>query len=327
MRADRLISILMLLQTRGRLTAQELAERLEVSERTIYRDLDALSAAGVPVYAERGPGGGCALLDSYRTNLTGLTEDELRALFMLSVPAPLADLGVTKTLEGAQLKLSAALSAGRRESIEQVRQRIYLDSAAWFQPREAVPYLEVVQSGVWQNQRLSMTYRRSDGNWIKRLLDPYGLVAKAGTWYVVGAMSGYPRVYRVSRIQGAHLTGSTFRRPDDFDLAGFWQAWVERVERSRVGCPVTLRIAPQLVPTLAQVFGDGVLQQVDQAGPPDDHGWLTLSLIFESVEEAQVRILGFGNLAEVLTPTDLRRSIVAMATRVLTFYASPRSET
>lgn len=327
MRADRLISILMLLQTRGRLTAQELAERLEVSERTIYRDLDALSAAGVPVYAERGPGGGCALLDSYRTNLTGLTEDELRALFMLSVPAPLADLGVSKTLEGAQLKLSAALSAGRRASIEQVRQRIYLDSATWFQPQEAVPYLEIVQSGVWQNQRLSMIYRRSDGNWIKRLLDPYGLVAKAGTWYVVGSMSGYPRVYRISRIQEAHLTGSTFQRPEDFDLTEFWKRWVERVERNRTDCSVTLRIAPQLVPTLAQIFGDGILQQIDQAGPPDDHGWLTLSLTFESVEEARARILGFGNLAEVLFPPDMRRTIVEMATRILTFYTLPESET
>jgi predicted DNA-binding transcriptional regulator YafY len=141
MRADRLISLLMFLQTRGRMTAQELAKELEVSERTVYRDIKALSTAGVPIYTMRGPGGGCALLDSYRTDLTGLTDDEVRALFMLSIPAPLAELGVSQELEAALLKLSAALPAARRYEENRVRQRILLDSIPWFHPHEPVPHL------------------------------------------------------------------------------------------------------------------------------------------------------------------------------------------
>src|SRR5512147_2861952 len=153
MRADRLLSLLMLLQARGRMTAQELARELEVSERTIYRDINALSASGVPVYAESGPGGGCALLDSYRTNLTGLTADEARALFMLSIPAPLDQLGVGQELRAALLKLSAALPSSRRPDEERARQRIHIDSLAWFQGEDPVPHLHTLQQAVWQDRR------------------------------------------------------------------------------------------------------------------------------------------------------------------------------
>ena len=159
MRADRLLSLLMLLQARGRMTAQELAQELEVSERTIYRDINALSASGVPVYAESGPGGGCALLDSYRTNLTGLTADEARALFMLSIPAPLDQLGVTQELKAALLKLSAALPEARRSDEERIRQRVYLDSLNWFQDADAVPHLPAIYRAVWDDRKLAITLR------------------------------------------------------------------------------------------------------------------------------------------------------------------------
>ena len=176
MRADRLLSILMLLQARGRLTAGELARELEVSERTIYRDVDALSASGVPIYGDRGPDGGYALLDSYRTSLTGLTEREVRALFMLSIPAPLADLGVDGELRTALHKLAAALPDARRGDEERVRRRIHLDAVWWSREHEPVPYLAAIHEAVWQDRRLSIRYRQAFGvpaviGWMSQVTD------------------------------------------------------------------------------------------------------------------------------------------------------------
>ena len=320
MRADRLISILMLLQTRGLMTAQALAERLEVSERTIYRDLDALSAAGVPVYTERGPGGGCALLDSYRTNLTGLTEEELRALFLLSIPDPLADLGMSQALEAAQLKLSATISATRRADVEHFRARVHLDSAPWFHPPEQVPHLQTIQEAVWNARRLRITYRRSDGEWINRLLEPYGIVAKASLWYVVGQAMSSLRVYRVTRIEEAQLSDSTFERPADFNLAQFWADWVARFEAGQGRFVATVRVAPAALPNLLRLLGESIQRQIDQAGSPDESGRLTLEISFHSADEAQVYLLGLGDAVEVIAPSDLRQRVIEAAKQTLTAY-------
>jgi predicted DNA-binding transcriptional regulator YafY len=320
-RADRLLSLLMLLQARGRLTAQQLAGELEVSERTIFRDLDALSAAGVPVYAERGPGGGCALLDSYRTTLTGLTEEEVHALFMLSIPGPLADLGVSRELKAALLKLSAALPAAYRQDAERVRQRIHLDATGWFQPEEPVPHLGTIQEAVWGDWKLQLTYRRGDGTQVERVVEPYGLVAKAGVWYLVRAHDGRTGVYRVSRVQVARVTEERFERPEGFDLATFWAESCAEFEASRPVYPVTLRVAPELIPCLPQVFGEGVHALVEGAGPPDAEGWITLSLTFENLPAARMRVLGLGTEVEVMEPRDLRESVIDFATRIAAFYA------
>jgi predicted DNA-binding transcriptional regulator YafY len=182
MRADRLLAILMLLQSKGRMTARALAEELEVSERTVYRDMDALGMAGVPVMAERGPGGGCALLDGYRTNLTGLTEGEVRALLMSRVTGPLAELGMHDAGEAALRKLSAALPAPHRHTLEQMRARIHVDPAGWAHLEEPVPYLALAQEAVWQDRRLRCIYRREDGSRVRRCLDPYGLEANGHIW-------------------------------------------------------------------------------------------------------------------------------------------------
>ena len=203
MRADRLLSILMILQARGRVTARELAQELEVSERTIYRDIDALSAAGVPVYGEPGRDGGYALLDRYRTDLTGLTEGEVHALFMLSIPAPLADLGISQELKAALLKLSAALPEARRRDHEWMRQRVHLDSTWWNHGEEPVPPLRTIQQAVWEDRRLYLTYRPLFALEMEQLVDPYGLVAKAGTWHLVCSAKGRVRVHRVCAIEGA----------------------------------------------------------------------------------------------------------------------------
>ena len=320
MRADRLLALLMLLQTRGRMTAQKLAEELEVSVRTIYRDIDALSAAGVPVYAERGPGGGCALLDGYRTNLTGLTEDEVRALFMLSIPVALAELGVGQELKAALLKLSAALPASRRHDEAWVRQRIHLDWSWWFQAEEPVPHLQTMQRAVWEDRRLCLTYRQQAGPSIEqfeRVVDPYGLVAKAGVWYLVCAGDGRIRVYRVSRVLSARLTAEHFQRPADFDLAAYWSAHCAEYERNRPLYPVTVRVSPALASELSRHFGD----EIAEAGPPDAEGWITLTLPFETLGDARQRILGFGGAMEVLEPRALRESVLDFATQIVALYA------
>ncbi len=239
MRADRLLSILLLLQTRGQMTAQQLAVELEVSQRTIYRDIDALSIAGVPVYAEHGPEGGFALLDSYRSQLTGLTSDEMSALLMLGVPGQLADLGLRQKLQAAFLKLSASLSEVQRREKVYMNQRIYLDSAPWFHSDEPVPHLPLIQQAVWQDRKLAVTYRRQDGEGRQRLIEPYGLVAKAGIWYLVRTVTGrqgktYMGVYRVSRLQDVMPSDEHFVRADDFDLVAFWQGGCAEFESSRV---------------------------------------------------------------------------------------------
>ncbi len=321
MRADRLLILLLLLQTRGRVTAQTLAKRLEVSERTIYRDLEALSLAGVPVYAERGPGGGWKLLDDYRTNLTRLTETEVNTLFMSGVAGPMADLGLGKAGEDALLKLLAALPTVYRNNAERARQRIHLDAAGWFRREEEVPYLQVVQEAVWNDRRLRLTYLRSGVDLVERLVDPYGLVAKASVWYLVASSAREMRVYRVSRIQAVEMTEERFDRPTDFDLRTFWAQWSAEFETGLLRYPVTLRVAPDAISTLPHVLGDWVQTLIKQAGPADADGWITLSLLFEGLPEARSRLFGLGTVIEILEPQELRDSLADFAARIATFYA------
>lgn len=320
MRADRLLSIVMLLQARGQMTARKLAEELEVSERTIYRDMDALSAAGIPVYAERGPEGGFALLDSYRTTLTGLTQDEVRALFMLSIPAPLSELGVDQKLKAAFFKLSAALPATRRHDEERVRQRIHLDPAGWSEAREPVPHLQTIQKALWLDRRLHLTYRLRFEARAEWLVDPYGLVAKADVWYLVCARDHHMRVCRISRVLDATIAAVTFERDPDFELAAFWQSWCDGVKENRPSCPVTARVAPDFVPWLPYYFGDAGRDLVATAGTPDAEGWITVTLPFETLEEARERILGFGGAVEVVEPQALRNSVRDFAFQTLSLY-------
>ncbi len=322
MRADRLLSLLMLLQARGRQTARQLAQELEVSERTIYRDVDALSAAGVPVYGERGTEGGFALLDSYRTTLTGLTEDEVRALFMLNIPSPLEDLGVSQKLRAAMLKLAASLPAARRSEEALVNQRIYLDSSWWFQGQEPAPHLRTIYDAVWQERKLYITRRLPWGipRELTQLVEPYGLVAKAGVWYVVCASQGRVRGHRVAHLADARMAEEHFERPADFDLAAFWQAWCAEFEQSRSYYPVTARVAPHFVAQLPRLFGAQMQERIAQAGPPDEKGRITVELPFESLEEARARLLGLGRAIEVLEPEPLRLSIMDHAAQILEMY-------
>ena len=222
MRADRLLSILMLLQTRGRMTARDLAEQLEVSERTIYRDLDALSIAGIPVYPERGPGGGYSLVDGYQTRLTGLTGLEIRALFLSTITGPLVDLGMARALEDALLKLSASLSEEARSSIEQARQRFHIDPSWTPHDGQSASILSIVQDAIWHNQRVYLVSSQSNGQQQRYLLEPYGLVAREGEWYLVAAHAGRHATYALAHTLCVEATEQRFERSDDFDLTTYW---------------------------------------------------------------------------------------------------------
>ena len=322
MRADRLLSLLMLLQNRGRMTAQNLALQLEVSERTIYRDVEALSFIGVPVYCERGPGGGIDLLEDYRTNLTGLTKDEVRALFMLSIPAPLAELGVGQELQAALLKLSAALPEARRGDELQVRQRIHIDSVWWDHPEESVPFLHTVQQAVWEDRmvHLTLTLHWVPEVGIERLVAPYGLVAKAGVWYLVWEGEGRLGAYRLSELADVSLSDQTFQRPRDFNLAEFWSEWCAEEKDRRSIFPVTVRIAPNFIPHLPNLFGNRIRAAIANAAPPDDEGWITLTLPFSSLGAARSRLLGFGRAVEILEPLALRLSVQDYAEQITSLY-------
>lgn len=316
MRADRLLSLLILLQTRGKLSARYLAEALEVTERTIYRDLAALSTAGVPVYTERGPGGGISLLESYRTNLTGLTGAEVQALFMLSVPTPLTQLGVNHELRSAMLKLAAALPAARRGEEERVRQRFLLDPQGWDTLAQPAPFLELARQAVWQERKLFLRYEYRQDVSSEQVVCPYGLVAKANDWYIVYQQADYLRAMRLDLLKEVRLLAEGFTRSPQFDLEQFWRDWSSRLNQHEGGIQVRLRADPRLLPELTRQFGRGltVLAQADA------DGWLLLELRMKWIEEARQRLLGYGGALEVLQPLALRRAMRDFAQQALLRY-------
>ncbi|MGI8858339.1 MAG: helix-turn-helix transcriptional regulator [Thermomicrobiales bacterium] len=320
MRADRLLSLLLLLQTRERTPARELAAHLEVSERTIYRDLDALSAAGIPVYAERGPGGGCALAEGYRTTLNGLTEREVRALFLSGFPGAVADGALDRALGEVLRKFLTALPASQRDSADRARQRVHLDTAPWFQPAGATPHLATLQDALWHDRFVAFTYRRRDGVASARIVAPYGLVAKVGVWYLVAGVAGEIRTFRVSRIQDATLTDERFDRPADFDLASYWATWCAAFTGGFSHYDVTVRIAPEGVPLLADLLGESVHALIAERGVPDGDGRLRLPLTFETLAQARTSLLALGTLVEALEPEELRASLAETAVGIAALY-------
>jgi len=321
MRADRLIAIILLLQTRQQVTARELAKELEVSERTIYRDMIALSISGVPVYGTSGPEGGYALVESYRTSLTGLTPGEVRALFSLSIPAPLNDLGLSQELKAALRKLSASLPDARRDDEALVRQRIFLDAAGWHLGEESVPHLQTLYQAVWQDRQVNLKYHPMPMVELEMVVDPYGLVAKAGIWYLVSHRNDQIHVQRVSGILDVQILEQTFLRPGDFSLKEFWEQWCLEREDQHSSFTATVRVAPGFLPWLPMFFGGLIRQRLAQAGPPDEAGWVTLELSFENLETARERLLSCGGGLEVLSPIALRASILDYALQIVNRYS------
>jgi predicted DNA-binding transcriptional regulator YafY len=309
---------MLLLQVHRRLTAHEMAERLEVSERTIHRDMEALSGAGIPVIAERGAGGGWKLLEGWRTNLTGLTEAEIQSLFIIRPSRLLADLHSDKDADSALLKLLAALPAIYRRSAEQARRRIHVDVTGWHRPEEAVPLLSTLQEAVWQERKLRFTYDRGQDCTVERLAEPLGLVAKGSVWYLVAAVEGDIRSYRVSRILEASVLEEHFLRPEDFDLAAFWQRSAVEFKARLPQYIITVRAVSTIIP---RMYYAGRFARVEQVDEPDADGWARVQLRFQFEEEACEYVLGFGPQIEVLEPPALREKVMAAARSVIEFYA------
>jgi predicted DNA-binding transcriptional regulator YafY len=319
MRADRLLSILLLLQARGRMTAATLAAEFEVSERTIHRDIDALSAAGVPVCGQPGPGGGFGLLDPYRTQLTGLNADEVRALFMLSIPAPLARLGIDEHLRTALRKLAAALPEARRDDERRVRERFHLDATWWQEADEPVPFMGILHDAVWNDRRLLVTHRPPFAAEMVALIDPYGLVAKAGVWHLVFGRGGRARAQRVSAFTDVRDAGETFARPPAFDLVAFWSDWCREQESELGRYRVRVRVSPAAMSELRRRVGARV-GGASSAGPGEREDWLCPHLTFESMEQAREQILGLGRGVEVLEPEALRLTVADYARQIVDLY-------
>src|SRR4030095_15162382 len=319
MRADRLLSIVLLLQAHHQLTSRALAERLEVSERTIHRDMEALSGAGIPVVAERGSSGGWSLLGEYRTNLTGLNESEIQSLFVTPSPKLLSDLKLQKASEGALLKLLAALPAMYRRGAERAKQRIYVDSTGWSRTEESVPLLPVLQDAIWRERKLRLTYERgTECEAVEREVDPLGLVAKGSAWYLVAGVSDQLRSYRVTRIVRAETLDLPCKIPPDFDLQNFWLESTSTFKSSLPKYTATFRVAPSVFPRLSFA---GRFARFGEVIETDSAGWLKVSVGFDVQEMAIEYALGFGPNLEVIEPEVLRSKVMEMATAVVAFYA------
>ncbi|MEK6303519.1 MAG: YafY family protein [Acidobacteriota bacterium] len=322
MRADRLLSIMLLLQVHRLVTARELAARLEVSERTIHRDMEALSTAGIPVFAERGSHGGWSLMEEYRTNLTGLNRDEIQALFATRPSRLLADLGLEKASDAALIKLMAAIPSGSRGDAEYASQRIHIDTSGWNSSRESIESLPAIQEAIWQESKLKFSYQRShDCDPVERVVDPLGLVAKGSAWYLVGAVEGQVRSYRVSRVVNATTLDQTFTRPKGFDLASFWEQSAASFKDNFPRYYATLRAHPDIVP---RMYAAGRFARVEQVEPPDHDGWIRVLMRFQFEHEACEYALSFGNRIEVLEPADLWEKVVEAASGVIEFYTSKK---
>jgi predicted DNA-binding transcriptional regulator YafY len=328
MRADRLISLLLILQHSGRKTAQELAEELEVSERTIYRDVIALCTAGVPVYTERGPGGGIRLVESYRTTLTGLSADEVQALFMFSVPGAMMDLGVSDQFRQAYLKLSASLSGSQQEAERRVRQRVLIDAEGWADQKgggERVSKLQGLYRAVWDDLLVTLTVNYHFGVQYDHQVEAYSLVASGTDWFLVGRVDGNYRVFDFQLIDKAVVNDNSFGRDRDFDLEAFWRTWVEEYSSRSWSYPVEMWVRPEL---LKQFEGRRVYQVLNEKclgeGRED---WVLIGTNYKEFGDALFSVLNYGGAAMVVKPKPLRLSVADYAEQILGVYGrSPQRD-
>ncbi|MEH0985106.1 helix-turn-helix transcriptional regulator [Micromonospora sp. CPCC 205556] len=325
MRASRLVSLLLLLQNRGRLTARELADALEVSVRTVYRDVESLGAAGVPVYADRGPAGGYRLLDGYRTRLTGMTAGEAEALVLAGMPGPAAELGLGSVLAAAELKLRAALPTELADRGDRVRQRFHLDAPGWFRDPEPVPHLTALADAVWEDRLVRVRYLRwQRPREVTRVLAPLGVVLKAGRWYLAARAGDQLRTYRVGAVQQVTVLDERFDRPADFDLAAFWADWTDRYERGVYRDEARIRVTAAALEFMAYVFPPAMSRAArEAAGEPDAQGWRHTTLPIESVRHGHTELLKLGAQVEVLAPAELREMVAATAHAMAERYPRP----
>ena len=315
-RASRLLSILLRLNVRGRVSAHQLADELEVSLRTIYRDIDALGAAGIPVYATRGRSGGFQLMDGYRTKLTGISPDEAAALFLAGLPGAAADLGLGSVLAATQLKLLAALPPELRERAARIRDRFHLDAPGWLREADAPRHLVTVADALWAQRRIEVRYERANRVVVDRVLEPLGLVLKAGSWYLVASAredGRDPRTYRVSRIHTAAVRDEAFERPAGFDLQTHWADYQREYAQRLFRDTATIRLSADgrsllfLIGSAAARAGQAAMQ------PPDPGGWARTVIPIESVRHAHHALLQLGADVEVIEPAELRALVAGSA--------------
>jgi len=312
MRASRLLSILILLQLRVRLTGQQLADEFEVSVRTIYRDIDSLSAAGVPVYADRGPGGGFKLLDGYRTQLTGLQADEAEAMPLIGMPGPAAALGLGAAARRAQGKLMVSMSSSQRDRAGRMSARFHVDPLDWYREEDAADHVPALVRAVLDQHAIRMTYK----SWTTRRehrVEPLGLVMKGGAWYLVALSMGNVRTYKAGAIHALVVEEARFERPEGFDLAASWQAQLARFSAELRPMTARVRASAEGRRRLVEL-GDFAADAVRAASAPDADGLAELTLPIESIDQAALLLIGFGDEVEALGPPELRDRIAAIGT-------------
>jgi predicted DNA-binding transcriptional regulator YafY len=316
MRSERLLALLFTLQSRRRATVAELAGALGVSERTMHRDLSALQAAGVPLWSEPGRGGGVRLVEGWRTRMDGLTSREAAALLTLDPGEALAQLGLGGAVTAAHAKLDATLPTPLREQARRMAQRVHLDAPEWFHRDEQAEHLTAVARAVWEQRRTRIDYRRADRT-VRRVVDPLGLVLKAGVWYLVARVDEAVRTYRVGRITAAEDTGQTFTRPQDFDLAAWWRESAVGFERAVRRTEVRVRLTPHGVHLLAKLLDpEMALAALADAGPADEQGGREVTLALEKPEIAAHQLLGLGAEVEILEPDEVRRIFAEVTHRM-----------
>lgn len=317
MRADRLLNLLLLLQNRGKMSSRQLAELLEVSERTIVRDIEALSAAGIPVYAERGSRGGWVLADSYRTNLTGMRPEEIVSLLLANHNELLKDLGIQGDFQAAYQKLLAAAPAPIRQDAELIRERLHIDGAGWHASEEAFPWLSAVQEAVWAQRKLRIRYRKEEGI-TERIIHPLGLVAKRNVWYVAAEQEpdGELRTFRISRLEEASLLDETFMRPEGFDLAAYWEQSTTRFKSELPRYVARVRTTEAGLDRLRKERFIKVLQVENS----DNQGQILAEVDLQTLDWACGVILRIGRDAEVLEPQELRERMISEAQAILALY-------
>ena len=337
MRASRLLSLLMLLQSRGHVSAQALAQTLEVSVRTIYRDVDELSAAGVPIWADRGRTGGFQLQAGWRTRVDGLTAPEAQAMFLGGLPGPAAELGLGEAMASAQLKLLAALPDGWRDDARRVSARFHLDPIDWYRGPSAADHLPAIAQAVWGERRVRMRYESWKGE-VARSVEPLGLVLKAGVWYLV-ARAGLPasrenakvtakareerveaRTYRVSNVLALEISDERFERPPAFDLAAWWLASTRRFEAELARESAVLRVSPAGMKALHDIGAAVAAAAQATAGRADAAGWRRVTIPIESVAHAARQVMRLGVEAQVVKPAALRRELLARVDAIAALY-------
>jgi predicted DNA-binding transcriptional regulator YafY len=337
MRASRLVSILLLLQGRGKLTAQQLADTLEVSVRTVYRDIESLSAAGVPVYGDAGPDGGYRLLGGYQTRLNGLTAAEAQALSLAGMPRAASELGLGTVLASARLKLQSALPAELQERAAAISERFLLDAPGWYHDGDTSRYLAAVAGSVWNQHRIEVRYRRwTAPTDVTRTLDPHGIVLKAGKWYLVardaagaaGNAVGEPgstiRIYRINHILGMADTGERFTRAPEFDLAAYWTSAVAGFRAGLWQGDATIRVSPAGRDRMTEMMSPAVVSAAEAtASRPDPDGWVTAVVPIESMIHAHQDFLRLGEDIEVMAPAELRARLAETARSLAARYGGP----